>query len=182
MLFSDSYPYPLPHGRGVRSKAWIAALRRGRFAITYSFSFHTPRPLSLSEREGVPPHTRPFTFVNGATTPLEGSGTGREGHLRRYFKSVSGALPCYKEFASLMLFIDSFPRPPFHMERGERIAPASASMRVQSGAQSARTKNRETPSGVSLFFVQTADGGLGLCPRCGDTALPEKGIRFAHAI
>ena len=36
------------------------------------FFFHTPCPLSLSEREGVPPHTRPFTFVNGATTPLGG--------------------------------------------------------------------------------------------------------------
>ena len=45
-----------------------------------------PVPLSLSEREGVPPHTRPFTFVNGATTPLEGSGTGHRGHLRRYNK------------------------------------------------------------------------------------------------
>ena len=47
----------------------------------YSFFFHTPCPLSLSEREGVPPHTRPFTFVNGATTPLKGSGTGQGGHF-----------------------------------------------------------------------------------------------------
>ena len=61
--------------------------------------FHTPCPLSLREREGVPPHTRPFTFVNGATTPLEGSGTWQGGHLRRYIKSMSGNLACYKESA-----------------------------------------------------------------------------------
>ncbi len=90
------------------------------------FSFHTPCPLSLSEREGVPPHTRPFTFVNGATTPLEGSGTGRGGHFDRYIKSMSGVIPCYKEFASLMLFLNSFPPvPPFHTERG------NASLRFQ---------------------------------------------------
>ena len=52
------------------------------FDVSPFSSFHTPCPLSLSEREGVPPHTRPFTFVNGTTTPLEGSGTGQGGHLR----------------------------------------------------------------------------------------------------
>ena len=70
--------------------------KRNIFDISPFFSFHTPCPLSLGEREGVPPHTRPFTFVNGATTPLKGSGTGRGGHLRRYIKSMSGVIPCLK--------------------------------------------------------------------------------------
>ena len=82
------------------------------FDVSLFIFFHTPCPLSLSEREGVPPHTRPFTFVNGTTTPLEGSGTWQGGHLHRYIKSVSGALPCYKEFAALILFLYSLPLPP----------------------------------------------------------------------
>ena len=104
MLFLNSYPLPPPTWEGVIiAKVWSAAYRRGKmwrgvklcYMSTFqsalnatslmsfrSFSSTPPVPLSLSEREGVPPHTRPFTFVNGTTTPLKGSGTWQGGHLR----------------------------------------------------------------------------------------------------
>ena len=64
---------------------FVADAKRIIFDVSLLFFFHTPCPLSLREREGVPPHTRPFTFVNGATTPLEGSGTGRERTLSQVY-------------------------------------------------------------------------------------------------
>ena len=106
MLFIDSHPLPPPTWEGVllyqsldcRLTAGGSLLRRRtlqnvnfaadakhiNFVVSMLFFFHTPCPLSLGEREGVPPHTRPFTFVNGATTPLEGSGTGRGGHFSMF--------------------------------------------------------------------------------------------------
>ena len=116
MLFLDSYPLPPSHmGGGHVAKTFDIRLTAGEicaesyfakcvhfmsdvkciiFAVSMLIFFHTPCPLSLGEREGVPPHTRPFTFVNGATTPLEGSGTWQGGHSCRYIKSMSSVRPC----------------------------------------------------------------------------------------
>ena len=70
--------------RTLQNVNFAADAKHINFVVSMLFFFHTPCPLSLSEREGVPPHTRPFTFVNGATTPLEGSGTGRGGHFSMF--------------------------------------------------------------------------------------------------
>ena len=102
------------------------------------FFFHTPCPLSLSEREGVPPHTRPFTFVNGANAilaphpdpPLEGRGRG--GNLVTMYKTEKcTALPYIRNSPRSCYFQTPFPLSPFPHGKGERIAPASSSMRAQ---------------------------------------------------
>ncbi len=113
-----------------------------------------PVPLSLREREGVPPHTRPFTFVNGATTPLEGSGTGQGGHLRRYIKSMSDAIPCYKVFAALMLFLDSYPPVPLSTWKGgtHRSGFSSFEGAAATVEDGRNERSRKTRTGFSCFF------------------------------
>ena len=83
-------------------------------------------------------------------------------------KLRAGALPCYKEFASLMLFLDSYPPVPLSTWKGgKRIASASAPVRAQPARKARKRKEQENSRrSFPALFVSAASGCRG-CARGG---------------
>ena len=73
-----------------------------------------------------------------------------------------------------MLFIDSYSPVPLSIWKGGTHIYVFSSYEGAVRRASRTNENiRKTLAGVFLFFVQTANGGLGLRPKCGGTALPK---------
>ena len=128
MLFINSHPLPPPTWEVERiTKAWIALTREGAAATATGGRNEKSRKTACgffcffrlrAKRAGLRPRlwrrrtarNKVFAARMLSKSPHPGpplEGRGLEGYLRKYIKGMSGVRPCYKEFASLILFLDS---------------------------------------------------------------------------
>ena len=100
--------------------------------------------------------------------PLPGGEGHAEDTCASIIKHECGDLPCYKEFASLMLFLDSYPPVPLSTWKGgKRIASASAPVRAQPARKARKRKEQENSRrSFPALFVSAASGCRG-CARSG---------------
>ncbi len=130
---------------------------------------HPLPPLPRGERGGSTPHPAVHVRERRDHSPRGEWYLARRTLWQVLEKMCADALPCYKEFATLILFSAPIPLTPFPHGKGERISQVSAPMRAQP-ARFARKRKQQKNSlrSFSAAFVSAASGCRG-CARGGAT-------------
>ena len=141
-----------------KSVHFVVDVKCNIFDISMLFFLpHPLPPLPRGERGGSTPHPAVHVRERRDHSPRgEWYRTGRT--LWQVLEKLrADALPCYKEFASLMLFLNSCPLPPSHMGGGSRIYSFSSfEGAAATDHRSVETKRAGKPLGFSAPFRSRA--------------------------
>ncbi len=130
-------------------------MRRGQFAITYYFFFHTPSPpLPQGERGGSTPHPAVHVRERRDHSPRGEWYRARRTLWQVLEKLCVGAIPCYKGFAGAHAIFRLLSPTPSHMGGGTHRFGFSSYEDAAAAAEGCRNeRSRKIPRNFPASFV-----------------------------